>query len=164
MKAISLLQPWASLKAVGAKKIETRSWSTKYRGPFAIHASKKFADEQKKLCMEEPFYSALSYAGYKANRSVVNDRVRIDLPVGLIIATCRLVDCVRIIGRTSIAGKIVAAQLSNGQEITGNELAFGDYTPGRFAWITEDAKVLSVPVAVKGSLGLWNWDGGEGSG
>lgn len=27
MKALTLHQPWASLVAVGAKKIETRSWS-----------------------------------------------------------------------------------------------------------------------------------------
>ena len=41
MKAISLCQPWASLMALGAKKIETRSWATNYRGQLLIHASKK---------------------------------------------------------------------------------------------------------------------------
>src|SRR3972149_12240119 len=40
MKAISLWQPWASLIAVGAKKYETRSWDTPYRGPLVICASK----------------------------------------------------------------------------------------------------------------------------
>lgn len=40
MKALSLTQPWASLVAVGAKRIETRSWRTSYRGPLAIHAAK----------------------------------------------------------------------------------------------------------------------------
>lgn len=38
MKAITLHQPWASLVAEGVKTIETRSWSTKYRGPLVIHA------------------------------------------------------------------------------------------------------------------------------
>lgn len=42
MKALSLTQPWATLVAIGAKKIETRSWSTSYRGPVAIHASKGY--------------------------------------------------------------------------------------------------------------------------
>lgn len=42
LKAISILQPRASLIACGAKKIETRGWSTSYRGPIAIHAGKKF--------------------------------------------------------------------------------------------------------------------------
>lgn len=42
MKVISLLQPWATLAVIGQKKIETRSWSTKYRGPLLIHASKRW--------------------------------------------------------------------------------------------------------------------------
>ncbi len=40
MKAITLHQPWATLVAVGAKRIETRSWATSYRGPLAIHAAR----------------------------------------------------------------------------------------------------------------------------
>ena len=42
MKALTLTQPWASLVAIGAKRIETRSWSTPYRGLLAIHAAKGF--------------------------------------------------------------------------------------------------------------------------
>jgi hypothetical protein len=38
MKALSLTQPWASLVVAGAKKLETRSWPTYYRGPLLIHA------------------------------------------------------------------------------------------------------------------------------
>jgi hypothetical protein len=41
MKALTLIQPWATLVALGEKQIETRSWDTKYRGPLAIHAGKK---------------------------------------------------------------------------------------------------------------------------
>ena len=40
MKALTLTQPWATLVAMGAKRIETRSWTTNYRGPLAIHAGK----------------------------------------------------------------------------------------------------------------------------
>lgn len=39
MKALTVHQPYASLIAIGAKRIETRSWSTSYRGPLAIHAA-----------------------------------------------------------------------------------------------------------------------------
>lgn len=39
MKALTVHQPWASLIALGHKRIETRSWSTSYRGPLAIHAA-----------------------------------------------------------------------------------------------------------------------------
>ncbi len=40
MKCISLKQPYAELLANGKKTIETRGWSTKFRGSFLIHASK----------------------------------------------------------------------------------------------------------------------------
>ena len=38
-KAISLKQPWANLVASGKKTIETRKWSTKYRGNLVICSS-----------------------------------------------------------------------------------------------------------------------------
>ncbi len=39
-KALSLKQPWANLVASGKKTIETRKWSTKYRGDLVICSSK----------------------------------------------------------------------------------------------------------------------------
>lgn len=39
MKILSIRQPWAYLIANGGKDIENRTWRTKYRGPFLIHAS-----------------------------------------------------------------------------------------------------------------------------
>ncbi|WP_197143655.1 hypothetical protein [Lysinibacillus sphaericus] len=41
MKAITFIQLWALLIALKVKKFETRSWQTIYRGPIAIHASKR---------------------------------------------------------------------------------------------------------------------------
>lgn len=42
MKALSFYQPFAWAIANGHVDIDDRSWSTSYRGPLAIHASKKF--------------------------------------------------------------------------------------------------------------------------
>lgn len=39
LKAISLKQPWANLVASGKKTIETRKWTTKYRGDLVICSS-----------------------------------------------------------------------------------------------------------------------------
>lgn len=71
MKALSLTQPWATLVAIGAKRLETRSWSTTYRGPLAIHAAKRFPRNCQELVLHEPFASALD---------------GIPLPTGVIIA------------------------------------------------------------------------------
>lgn len=40
MKALSIRQPWAWLIIHGGKDVENRSWHTKYRGRFLVHASK----------------------------------------------------------------------------------------------------------------------------
>ena len=39
MKALSLKQPYAELIVSGKKIIETRTWNTRFRGTFLIHAS-----------------------------------------------------------------------------------------------------------------------------
>lgn len=43
--AISLQQPWAYAVLHLGKNIENRKWSTKFRGPIVIHASKKIDRE-----------------------------------------------------------------------------------------------------------------------
>jgi hypothetical protein len=45
MKAITIIQPWATLIAFGEKEFETRSWATNYRGNLAIHAGRKIDKE-----------------------------------------------------------------------------------------------------------------------
>ena len=42
MKTLSFYQPFAWAIANGHIDIDDRSWSTRYRGPLAIHASKRF--------------------------------------------------------------------------------------------------------------------------
>ena len=53
MKAISLLQPWATLVIIGVKTIETRSWGTHHRGNILIHASQGKAGSI--FALEPPF-------------------------------------------------------------------------------------------------------------
>lgn len=40
MKALSIKQPWAWLIIHGGKDVENRTWHTKMRGRFLVHASK----------------------------------------------------------------------------------------------------------------------------
>ncbi|MEG6521107.1 ASCH domain-containing protein [Desulfotomaculum sp. 1211_IL3151] len=144
MKTITLWQPWASLVAIGAKKIETRSWATKHRGPLAIHAAKKVDTN---VCVKREFVIPLNEHGMVMIK---------DLPVGAVIATCNLVDCVEI-ESASLLRRV--ARLKNGVEISGNEFVVGFYAPGRYAWILEDVKQLDKPVPAVGKQRLWEWDG-----
>ena len=45
MKCLSLRQPYADLLVSGKKTIELRTWNTKFRGKFLVHASKKIDKE-----------------------------------------------------------------------------------------------------------------------
>lgn len=135
MKAITLTQPWATLVAIGAKKIETRSWATDYRGPLAIHAAKGFPVAARAVCTENyAIRATLRQAGIDVD----------ELPRGVIVAVCRLVDCRRIRGKVD--------------EPRYPEVCFGDYTPGRYAWILEDVRPVIPPVPARGALGLWEWE------
>ena len=141
MKALSLTQPWASLVALGEKRVETRSWATKYTGPLAIHAAKGFPKWARETCMEEPFYSVL--AKQLAIPSQRYGMVSEDLPRGAVLCIVKLMGCRRT--------EDVRYQLPE------QELAFGDYAPGRFAWFLEFVEIVSELPLVCGHLGLWEW-------
>ena len=51
MRALSIHQPWAWAILQAGKTVENRTWSTKYRGPSLVHASKCRAsyDQEKPL-------------------------------------------------------------------------------------------------------------------
>ncbi|HSF28417.1 MAG TPA: ASCH domain-containing protein, partial [Nitrosopumilaceae archaeon] len=54
MKCLSVSQPYADLIVQGKKTIELRTWNTKYRGEFLVHAPFKIKkDACKKLGFDE---------------------------------------------------------------------------------------------------------------
>jgi activating signal cointegrator 1 len=162
LKALSLTQPWATLVALGAKRIETRSWSTPYRGPIAIHASKGFPSWARDTCDEKPFYGVLTRArvlwpaGDETLTPYASERYAA-LPLGAIVAIARLVEVCLTGDVLNYLGRGAAFSLgSRGSwELTTQEEAFGDYAPGRFAWLLSDVAALPKPIPCKGSLGLW---------
>jgi len=130
MKTLTLWQPWASLIAVWAKTIETRSWKTSYRGQLAIHAAARPVGD-------------MPHETHKAALRILHDFST--LPLGAIVAVCELVECVPV--------EDVWLELKD----MDDEQWFGDYSAGRFAWILSDIKAFDKPVRVKGAQGLWNW-------
>jgi hypothetical protein len=132
MKALTVIQPWASLLAAGAKRYETRTWSTRYRGPLLIHASKKMPLSAQEIAKQEPFISTLFAAGF--HHPTI-------LPTGVILAAVQLVDCS---ATTAIA-------------LSDEENHFGDFRPGRWAWECIVLKQFANPIPFRGSLGLWEF-------
>jgi hypothetical protein len=148
MKALTLTQPWASLIPRGAKRIETRSWGTTYRGPLAIHAAKGFPRWAQDLCFQPTFTRALWPDEPHDMTPQEIAQLVAELPRGAMVAVAVL-PLVRSID-IALRAEVLA------QTLTPNEIEFGDYTSGRSAWFLEDVKPLAEPIPCKGALGLWD--------
>lgn len=160
MKALTLHRPWAELVATGVKTIETRSWSVGYRGLLAIHASVKDPDwaMAKKLM---PYVGTSAYLYASA-------------PPGTVIATCELVDVVPIferrLGSTEKGPRLLNFYGSkwdgdglryiaaDNMHDVSDQLPYGDFSDGRYAWILEEVVPVVPPAKARGHQGLWEWE------
>ena len=125
MKAISLYQPYASAMALGWKRNETRHWQTSYRGPLLIHAAKRVVG-----------WPSISIQALFDEIAFLPS----DLPLGVILCKVDLVDCKKIF-------------LHNRPR--GIERILGNYTPGRFMWITDNLEIFD-PIPYRGRQRLFN--------
>jgi hypothetical protein len=131
MKTLSLVQPWAILVVLGAKRYETRSWQTAHRGSLAIHASGRFPPAARALCRTAPFRTLLAQAGFHDWDS---------LPCGAIVGVVELVQCLN------------AMELANLDPV---ERALGDFNPGRWAWQLAQPRRLATPIPCRGRLSVF---------
>ncbi|MHB8318142.1 MAG: ASCH domain-containing protein [Acidimicrobiales bacterium] len=215
-KALTLYQPLASLVALGIKTIETRSWSTQYRGRLAIHAAKSAPNPEDCIDILED----LIPERYRPNPAAPHWRDNPQkpgywsppcgclsdeswwhlwtlnhglgtMPLGCIVATCELTNVMPILmptDRMPRGGWMRAGDEKNLTLIVPieDQRPYGDFTPGRFAWILSDIKPttdrcpacwgsgLSPPpfrqvcrvchgelvcasVPAKGHSGIWEW-------
>jgi activating signal cointegrator 1 len=126
MKCLSLWQPWATAIPVHLKRIETRDWSTKYRGPLAIHASKHWA-------MPEREFAAAEHAA---------GRLPAKIPLGAIVGICELVDVRPTRELLPTIGPI--------------EQLYGNYSDGRFGLVLDKVVAFDEPVPYSGHQGFFN--------
>ena len=128
MRTISLWQPWASGIALGLKTYETRGWSTKVRGPVAIHAAKRWTPDVR------------SAASGMADRFAIAELA--DPPRGAIVAIAELTE--------------VHPTENLREDLSEIELAFGNYADGRFAWSLENVRALEEPIPFRGGQGFFS--------
>lgn len=129
MRAISLHQPWATAMALGLKRIETRDWRPGVEEPFlmAVHAAKVWKPEQVQFC---------------ASMRAICPSLPHAIPLGVIVAVVRVVAFERteaIVGDANFA-----------------ELAWGNYEPGRWGWLTDELRPLRTPLAWRGQQGFFS--------
>jgi hypothetical protein len=135
IRCISLIEPWASLVALGHKRIETRGWATAYRGPLGIHASRSteflkdgFPD---KLCERANLFFRFG--------------PEYPWPFGRILCVSDIRACVR----TDLMTRPVEPR----------EIALGDFSftseRKRYGFVLSSPKLLAGGIPHRGSLSLW---------
>lgn len=142
MKAISLHQPYASLIAAGIKTTETRSWSTSYRGPIAIHAAQRWTAVER-VAWER--YSATfgeRFPRVKCVAATAKQYVGDYPPLGCVVAVAELVNVVQFDGSSVLLHD-------------RSDVACGDFSPGRYGWRLDRVLPLVTPLPLKGRQGLW---------
>lgn len=137
MLALSVLQPGATLLMLGARRIETRSWHTRHRGPLAIHAARRRPPHFTDLCERALARAALAAAGIEAPAH---------LPRGAVLGTIDLLDCVRV----EELGPVAEA-----------ERALTTFAAGRWAWLLANPTPWPTPLPARGRLGLFWIEPGE---
>lgn len=187
MRALTIHQPWASLVALGVKTIETRSWRTSYRGPLAIHAGQRSPSTERSVkvgdwCM---FYGRRRWEIEHFAAGEHGAPSSLQPPFGAVVATATLVDCVPICGwgedppcdhlcvgrdgRLRAWGYCPDGDRRAWRPLTSpdrsevriddrtDQLPYGDFTPGRWAWLLADVQPIG-PIPAKGRQGLWECD------
>lgn len=139
IKGITLSQPYASLVAQASKRIETRGYSTPYRGLLAIHAAKMVPDWAREKMQLRAFRDALAPLGCASAEDLDA------LPRGDIVAIVRLADIFSVDDRDPRL-----------PEFGTPVWEFGDYSRGRYAWVLEDLEPLAVPLPCSGALSIWD--------
>jgi len=132
------------------KRIETRCWSTKYRGELAIHSAAKIPPKWLgSSSRTDPFRDELADVfGVRRDR---DDRTgkRVDdilrgLPYGKVLCVVRLTQVEEITDFMS-------------EDLPQRELLFGNYEEGRYAWHLRMVEVFEPAIPAKGNRMLWNW-------
>lgn len=161
---LTLHQPWATLMALGIKSIETRGWETSYRGPVIIQAGASI-----------PSYLGLGrkgklrLGGYEIEKDGPGQMLLrgpiahpYRLPFGAAVAVADLVDVVPTAtyadigdhrGQRRIPGLVTPDGAHLIRDIS-DQLPYGDFTVGRYAWFFDNVRALREPIPMKGALGL----------
>ena len=149
MRALTLHQPWAQLMVWGFKNVETRSWAAPRNligQRVAIHAGKR--DPRPTEWSAEIQHIVLQRAGGSHS-----------MPMGAVVATARLIECMRVIGEPDDNGSVNCSgfgELGGALEYEATITAdpYGDFSMGRWLWVFQDARGVK-PVAINGRQGVW---------
>ena len=198
MKCISLHQPWSQLLVVGIKTYETRSWPCPpsiIGQRIAIHAAKR-----KPEFAHVGEWVVASHDDRAGMWRRDDPRSLVPLPLGCIVGTATITASLPIVSACVAASSYPADGIyvctcgkheglwrdSEWEVDLSDQLPYGDWTPGRYAWLIEDVVPTTErcpvclgcsakpaqwhpcsvcgyagrcePIPATGRQGWWNWE------
>ena len=166
MLTLTLTQPYATLVAIGAKQIETRSWYSSVRDDILIHAATTYAGVGGKnafieLCTSNEYiYKALNDAGLVPFEW--DPEALLALPTGAILCKRTMVDCYRtalFVSAEQQARRVSRMDDPSHIPLSDQERAMGDYSHGRYGFILKGTDRFATPIPARGKLGFWTYEG-----
>ena len=151
MYAITLHQPWATLIALGVKKVESRSWPAPERllgQIIAVHAGKRMVRRPGE-CIER-----------KLRDRVGEDWIR-TIPTGAVLATALLAGMARVANVDPMTGHAVheaGTEMGCAVGVVRTRIdPWGDFSAGRWLWFLADVRALPKPIPAVGHQSFWHW-------
>lgn len=149
MRAITLMQPYATLLIKGIKHHETRSWplpSTVGGLRVLVHAGKEWHPDFPRDVAAMDFHDlvldrhCIGIGGRDYRRT---------MPTSAILGSLIFKDC----GQVSPSGDLPFS-------MTAYQLSFGDYSALRWVWRCVERIEFAVPIVpVRGKQGVWTYEG-----
>ncbi|MBS1684738.1 MAG: ASCH domain-containing protein [Bacteroidetes bacterium] len=137
MKAISLIQPWAVLCCLGIKTLETRSWSTKYRGQLLIHASGRLTPESQALMISREF-------------TPFSEILPDSMATGAIIGKVNLREVIK-------AKDFLKSPPTWWDGELRHERILGDLSGERYVWLLDSPVLFDHAIPCRGRLSIWDY-------
>lgn len=132
LRGLSMWQPWAGLLAQGIKKFETRPWHMSWKGDVAICSTKG-----------GPSPKAATELLRVMRLDLTEEQKLLCSIRGVALAVARF-------GRIHTSLEMWQSKL-----VSRQELAMGNYEPGRYAWEVVQVELLRQQYAINGRQRLW---------
>jgi hypothetical protein len=142
VKALTICQPYAHLILTGAKRVENRTWPTRYRGRLYVHAGKS------REWLDDPGEYETA-ADRPPNYGIPMSR----MAFGCVVAVANLVDCVR-------CEYMTAKPFDDATLRKYPWLAEHVHASGPWCWVLESVTPIG-PWPYRGAQGLFNIDDDE---
>lgn len=142
-----------SLMAHGIKRNETRPRRTHIRERIAITAAKRRPKADNiDFELKEVLWSYAEVLTGRKRFALVQELLD-ELPRGAVVCTLEIYDCVETEKFINAIGNVSEMSRLN---VTPLEITCGNYSPGRFAYLTRKVHLIKKPIPITGHQGWMN--------